>query len=253
MKVEGVNFMLQISRKYFALPFHHVYFQDKKYDSRFDPKLIRYTHLLKPTRQLQGQKTVHIHLQKEEKILLNSLSTHFRKGIQEIQEKSWNVVIVDKVMDQEIHDFIQFYNSNRKRDKRRKLNRFDMQTLKLLREKGGLLISRLMDDRNETICYRAYVINGEMAMSLYDCNIEGRVEDFGNAFLIWENIKYFRRLGYKIYDFGDIKEESQLEHLKENYGGTIETVFSGVISKSFISNMLLQFRWWRGMKGPIYE
>lgn len=245
--------MLQISRKYFALPFHHVYFQEVKCDSRFDPKLIRYTHLLKPTRQLQGQKTVHIHLQKEEKILLNSLSTNLRKGIQEIQEKNWNVVIVDKVMDEEIHDFIQFYNLNRKRDKRSKLNRFDMQTLKLLRDKGGLLISKLMNERYETICYRVYVINGEMAMSLYDCSIEGRVKDFANAFLIWENIKYFRRLGYKIYDFGDIKAESQLERLKENYGGTIEIVFSGIISKSFISNMILQFRWWRGMKGPSYE
>lgn len=97
MKVEGVNFMLQISRKYFALPFHHVYFQDKKYDSRFDPKLIRYTHLLKPTRQLQGQKTVHIHLQKEENIIEFAVYPFPKRNTGDTR-KSWNVVIVDKVM-----------------------------------------------------------------------------------------------------------------------------------------------------------
>lgn len=251
--IEGVNFMLQISRKYFALQLNHVYFQELKDDSRFDPKLIRYTHLLKPSRQLQGQKTVHIDLQKDEQRLLNSMSTDIQNEVQDMQEKNWNISIIDNVKDSDIHDFKQFYNLNRKKEGGRKINNFDIQTLKLLRDKGGLHITKLENERNETICYRVYVINGEMAMSLYDCSQARRTDDYANAFLIWENIKHFRRLGYKVFDFGDIKGEKQLQQLKVNYGGTIVTVFSGFISKTFISAMLLQLHWWLGMKGTSYE
>ena len=81
-------------------------------------------------------------------------------------------------------------------------------------------------------------------MSLYTTgqSLQEENEAFKNAYyyLCWENMKRFQRLGYKVYDFGDLRDISLLKDLNENFGGNVVNVYSGYITKSRFSNILLQ-------------
>ncbi|QCR33418.1 hypothetical protein [Lysinibacillus sp. SGAir0095] len=242
--------MLQISRKLFALPFNQVFFQESKYGSRYEPKIICYTHVLKPSRKLQAKKTVHINLRNGESTLYNRMSDHVINLLDEIQEENWTITRFDHPSDQDIEEFQQLYNSNAIQKEARKLNRFDLQTLKLLRDQGGLVITKIENEHKDTEYYRVYVTGKEMVMALYDNGQalqSDKLSKSANYFLCWDNMKYFGMQGYRIYDFGDIKDSTLLEELKENFGGKMVTVFSGYVSTSPISQLLLQFNL-RGLK-----
>jgi hypothetical protein len=235
--------MLQISRKLFAIPINQVYFQELKNDSRYEPKIIRYTHLLKPSRQLQSQQTIHIDLRQEEGTLLNRISDKVISLMEDIQVEKWNISRLDHPTNQEIYQFQQFYNLYAKQKKVRKLNKFDIQTLQLLRDKGGLVITKLMNEKNETLWFRIYVVSDEIVMALYNDGqdlLNTKKYQCADYFLSRENMKYFKKAGYKIYDFGNIRDTTILEDLMKDYGGEIVTVYSGYISKSFLSQMLVQ-------------
>jgi len=231
--------VLLISRKLFALPLDQVYFQEFKYDSRYEPKIVCYTHILKPSRKLHGKKTLHIDLKQYEPDIFPYVSG---KEIHLINE-NWNISRFTHPTDKEIEEFQQFYNEKAKQMNARKLSNFDIQTMKLLREQGGLILTKVENEQKESIYYRAYVVGKEMVMALYnDIHdlTEMSTKQGANYFLCCENMKHFCDEGYKIYDFGDIKELTKLEQLKEAFDGKLVTVFSGYISKSFFSQMLLQ-------------
>lgn len=233
--------MLKINRKLFALPFKQVYFQELKCDSRYEPKFISYTHVLKPSRKLQGKKTLHIDLSQEELTLFNRMSDQLIILLNGMTRENWSISRLNHPTDQDIEDFQQFYNLNAKQKDHRKLDKFDVQTLKLIRDQGGLVITKLVNAQKESVCYRIYVVGQEMVMSLYNDGQESLnhlINQSVNYFLCWDNMKYFREQGYLIYDFGDTKN---LNELQENFGGKMVTVFSGYITKSLFSQLLLQF------------
>lgn len=104
--------MLQISRKLFALPLNQVYFQELKCDSRYEPKLISYTHVLKPSRKLQGKSTLHINLTLDEPTLFYRLSEKVINLLDEIHEENWTISRINSPTDQDIEEYHQFYNLN---------------------------------------------------------------------------------------------------------------------------------------------
>jgi len=235
--------MLQISRKLFALPFNQVYFQELKRESiRYEPKVICYTHVLKPSRKLQGQQALHIDLKKGEQFY--GVSDTLLTLLMNEQTEKWTISRFHHPTDQQIEDFQQFYNLYAKQKDSGKLNKFDAQTLKLLRDQGGLLMTKVESEQQEAIGYRVYVVGEEMVMALYSAERALPNESIKlspNYFLCWENMKYFSKQSYQLYDFGDIKDSTVLQELKENFGGKLVTVFSGYISNSLVSQMLLQF------------
>ncbi|MFC7687919.1 hypothetical protein [Ureibacillus sp. GCM10028918] len=235
--------MLQISRKLFALPINQVYFKESKCDSRFDPKIICYTHVLKPSRKLQGQKTLHIDLRQDETTLNYKMSDKVIPLLDDMQDEDWKISRWDHPTDKDIEAYQQFYNLNAKQKDIRKLDKYDVQTLKLLRDQGGLLITKIENEQKAFISYGIYAVGEEMVMALYNDGqglINDKFEQSVNYFLCLENIKYFGEQGYRIYDFGDIKDLTILEQLNEHFGGKLVTVFSGYITKSPFSQMLLQ-------------
>lgn len=242
--------MLQIKRKLFALPFNQVYFQELKCESRYEPEIIYYTHVLKPSRKLQGQKTLHINLKQDELTLFNKMSDKAITILHENKEENWTISRLEHPTDKEIEGFQHFYNVNARKKNGRKLTNFDVQTLKLLRDQNGLVITKMENEQKESICYRIYAVGEEMVMALYTDEQESlndQIKQNANYLLCWENMKHFGKQGYQIYDFGDIKDVTILEDLKEYFGGNLVTVFSGYISKSLLSQILLQFKF-KGLK-----
>ncbi|RHW36761.1 hypothetical protein D1B33_10245 [Lysinibacillus yapensis] len=234
--------MLQINRKLFALPVNIVYFKPLKSDSRFEPKIVQYTHILKPSRQLKGQKTVHINLKQDENTLLHGMSKQVINLLDQNRISSWKITRLHHPKREELLEFQQIYNRFAKGENDRKLTKSDIQTLQLLQEQGGLVITKLENEEAETICTRIYAVSDEVVMVLYHSGQEIMSEQMNkgaNYFLCWENIRYFRTLGYQIYDFGDIKNSNELEEIKENFGGKTVTVFSGYVTKSLFGNLML--------------
>jgi hypothetical protein len=236
--------MLQISRKFLALPFNQVFFHELKGESRYVPKVISYTHRLKPSRQLQMQQTIHIDLRKNEQLLFEGLSSTIKNIIQSNETKDWSISIIQQPSNEQLIEFQRFYNLHAVQNKLPKINRSALQTLMLLRDKGGLIVTRVNNKKNDPLCYRIYAVDGQNVMSLYSTGQSLLQEDetLKNAYysLCWENMKQFRGLGYKLYDFGDVKDVNLLKDLNESFGGNIVNVFSGYITKSRVSNILLQ-------------
>ncbi|MDI7743679.1 hypothetical protein QMK38_16875 [Lysinibacillus fusiformis] len=237
--------MLQISRKVFNVPFNQVYFQEAKYESRYEPEIVYYTHVLKPSRKLQGQITLHIDL-RNEPVLDNLMNVLEGKQIE-----NWMISRFDSPTDQEIEEFQGFYNKSAKGKNTRTITQFDVQTLKLLRDQGGLVMTKIENEQMESICYRVYVVGKEIVMAIFNDGQglqNDQIKQSANYLLCWENMKHFGNKGIKIYDFGDIKDLTFLEKLKHNFGGQMVTVFSGYKSNSLFSQMLLQFNFKRFKK-----
>jgi len=236
--------MLQISRKLFSLPLNQVYFQEMKCDCRYEPKLVCYTHALKPRRKLQGKKALHMKLTQDDSTWFYRMSDEIITLMEENRFEQWTITRLHHPTNQDIKEFQEIYNLNAKQKRSRRLNKFDVQTLQLLRDQGGLVITRLENESKEFAYFRIYVVGKKMVMALYD---EGqalqseKISRSANYFLCLENMKHFGSLGYQIYDFGDIKDSTRLKELKENFGGELVTVFSGYRSKSPFSELLLQF------------
>lgn len=236
--------MLQISRKFLALPFNEVFFHELKSESRYAPKVISYTHRLKPSRQLQKQETIHIDLRKSEQLLLEEMSSTIKNIIESSKTNDWCSSIIEQPTDDQIIEFQRFYNAYAVQNKIQKINRYALQTLMLLRDKGGLKITKVTDEHQTILCYRVYAVGGQNVMSLYTTGQSLREENevYRNAYyyLCWENINQFRSLGYKVYDFGRLSDYNLLKDLNENFGGNVVNVYSGYIAKSRLSNILLQ-------------
>lgn len=242
--------MLQISRKFLALPFNQVFFHELKSESRYVPKVISYTHRLKPSRQLQKQQTIHIDLRKNEQHLFEEMSSTIKTIIQSNETKDWNISIIQQPSNEQLIEFQHFYNLHAVKNKLQKINRSVLQTLMLLREKGGLILTNVKNGNDDPLCYRIYAVDGQNVMTLYTTGQSLQTEDaaFRNAYyyLCWENMKQFRSLGYKLYDFGNLKDVNLLNEINESFGGNIVNVFSGYITKSRLSNILLQINSWTG-------
>lgn len=231
--------MLQIRRKLLTFPIQQNFFQEIKSDCRFEPKLIWYTHILKPTRKLNGQQTVHLDLTQKDDALFSGLSLELQKIIVDESHGNWKTVMIDDPSDEEMLTFQHFYNEHAKVQHKRKLSKFNIETLKLLRNKGAIRLAKLEDTEQTILCYRIDVVSNKMAMSLYECKNSQFIHQSVNEYLCWDNFTHFRNEGLTIYDFGDIRDPFTIERINEQFGGSVVTVFSGYISRSFLSHLLL--------------
>ena len=231
--------MLQIKRKILAFPIQQNFFQNIKSNRRSEPKIIGYIHVLKPTRKLNKLQTVHLDLNQEETSLFNGLSETLQKMIVDANYRNWATVIIDNPSDEEILAFQYFYNEHAKGQYKRKLTKINIETLKLLRNKGAIRVAKLEDAEQNTLCYRIDVVSNELAMSLYECENYDVIYQSANEYLCWNSLIYLRNEGLKIYDFGDMEDLQSLEWRKEQFGGKVATVFSGYISRTLLSHFLL--------------
>lgn len=245
--------MLQISRKFLVLPLEQRFFDDPKNEGRYQAKFIRHTHRLKPSRKLQQKQTVHIDLRKEEEKILGEMPTNTRELLQTTTKNMYHISVITNPTDEQIKHFQEFYNVSAKEKGSAKISRYHLQTLKLLRNKGGLIITNIGNELNETLCYRIYVVDGENVLSLYvatttaNRNSEEQKNHlcYVNHYLCWENIKTFRNLGFQTYDFGGVSEVDSNSPSKQSFGGEVVTVYSGYISKSPLSRAVVHIESWR--------
>lgn len=228
----------------------HIYFAEKCNDVQERKKLVCYTQTKLPEQKLEGHTTLQIILQQDEDVLLADLSKMNRYMLRRARKEPYEVVVKENPTDIELIEFQQFYNAFAKMKQTNRVRKFHMQTMKLLREQGALVYTKLQNDKGEALCYRIYIVDGEMVLNLYTGTaawIQDRPDlkqqiRFANRYLLWENIMMFRNRGYARYDFGALTNKEEIKEFKLGFGGQEVDVYFGYLTDSIVGKLLLKLR-----------
>ena len=232
------------------LEIEHIYFADECNNVGEQGKLVCYTQTKRPEKQLEGHTTLQIVLQQDESVLLEDLSKMNRYMLRRAKKEPYEVIVKENPTDLELKEFQQFYNEFAKMKDTNRVRKFHMQTLKLLREKGALVYTKLENDQGDALCYRIYIVNDDMVLNLYTGTaawIKDRPDlkqqiRFANRYLLWENVMMFRSRGYATYDFGALTSVEEIKEFKLGFGGQEVDVYFGYLTDSTLGNLLLRLR-----------
>lgn len=211
------------------------------------------SHSLIPRNNFQRIETLYIDLEKSEEELLMGLHRTNRKQIRKALNRQFIIEVLDRPTLSDIRDFQKFYNHFAKYTKTYVCNSFHVHTMSKLKDKDALIITRLLDEGGEVLCYRVYISDGDTAFSLYSASHfrqkekaeEKRLLSEASRYLLWQNILYFKKQNHRIYDMGGLTSNKNIRNYKLEFGGEIMNVYSGYEAKSFVGKVVL---WMRTMK-----
>lgn len=216
-------------------------------------KVVGYTHSLVPSRKLVKSETVHIHLTESELSLYLALSESNRKILRRAQKESYQVFIYKEPSEENLRAFQQFYNNFAKRKKLELISKSQMEAITLLKDQGALWLSEIRSICGQTLCYRLDIVHAKKAMSYYaaTCHSQMMPDDlqrpvrYANRFLLWHNLLHLKEQGFDLYDMGKLTDDQNVREFKLGFGGQVVNVYSGYITQSKISALLLGVQKWR--------
>jgi len=231
----------------------HFYFVEKPANVRKSKKVVGYTHSLVPSRKLVKSETVHIHLTESELSLYLALSESNRKILRRAQKESYQVFIYKEPSEENLRAFQQFYNNFAKRKKLELISKSQMEAITLLKDQGALWLSEIRSICGQTLCYRLDIVHAKKAMSYYaaTCHSQMMPDDlqrpvrYANRFLLWHNLLHLKEQGFDLYDMGKLTDDQNVREFKLGFGGQVVNVYSGYITQSKISALLLGVQKWR--------
>ncbi|MBK3494251.1 hypothetical protein JFL43_05145 [Viridibacillus sp. YIM B01967] len=212
---------------------------------------------LVPKKRLQQFETLHINLTKSEEELFQQLHRTNRKQINKAASHPFHIEVLEKPSTADIRAFQKFYNEFATFANTYACNVFHVNTMKMLKDKNSLIITKLMNEVNEILCYRVYITDGEIAASLYSASHfrmkenaeEKRLISVANRYLIWINILYFKERNHMIYDMGGLTTNQNIRKFKLEFGGEIAHVYSGYEANSKMGQFILWLRAKKMRKG----
>lgn len=161
--------------------------------------------------------------------------------------------------DDEINDFIQFFDQFAKH---KKLPKGNTERLQRLRDQEALIISYMTDEEGNVLCYHAYVNTGNYCSLLFSAsarfenstirNMIGRA----NRYLHWQDIKSFRNMGHKWFDFGGLfvetlgDEEEHINRFKREFGGKEVDVDKRIYPLTLVGRVTALIFWLKMRKRP---
>ena len=160
---------------------------------------------------------------------------------------------------EEIQDFIGFFD---KFAKHKKLPKGNTERLQHLRDQDALIISYIKDEEGNTLCYHAYVKNEAYCSLLFSAsarfenstirNMIGRA----NRYLHWQDIKSFRNMGHKWFDFGGLfvgaleEGEEHINRFKQEFGGIAVDVDKKIYPLTLVGRITAFLFWVKIRKRP---
>lgn len=203
-----------------------------------------------PSRRLKCTTTVQLSLKQKEEDLLKGTSEEHQSILKQALLQNFELMVNENPSDLDLKDFQRFYNGFAKRNKLTRLDNKQLKTLKLLRDKEGIILTKLLNTEGEELCYQLYIVNGQVAMSQYMAvtamkqeEMEEEIE-YANYYLLWKNILMFRRRGYAIYDMGYLTGDEKLSEFKLGFGGEKVDVYSGYLTSSSMIGKLINLQWY---------
>ncbi len=245
--------MISISRKILGITIDNIYFPALLDGTVMDPKVdvIGITQSLSAFAGSTQLDTLQINLLEPGEVLFAALAKATRKQVRQGEQRYMLTAdYLDSPTDKDIKEFRRFYNRFAKNKKIPVCNAFHEYTMRLLRNAGHLMITRIVDEERHILCYRVYIIDGKRVTALYSASHyrtakdqqQKRILSVAHRSLKWRNILYFKGKGFETYDMGGLSNDEQIRKFKFEFGGEVVNVYSGYLSQSFPGKLLLFFR-----------
>lgn len=205
-------------------------------------------------------KTLIIDLDRTEEALFEDIHKNARYKINRASKR--DPIHYDELTnptDEEIGEFLVFFD---RFAKYKDLPKGNLGRLKGLRDQNALIISYVRDELGNILCAHAYLRADAYGSLLYSAsarfdnkqirNLIGRA----NRFLHWQDIKSFREMGMKWFDFGglfvqkDGSEEDSINRFKKEFGGQVVDVDKRIYPLSIIGKLTTFVFWLKMRKRP---
>ncbi|PAQ16062.1 hypothetical protein CD798_03215 [Bacillaceae bacterium SAOS 7] len=244
--------MIKIYRQVLGVKIQNIYFSeesDNPISSSVD--LVGITQSFNAIKGLDPLETLIIDLTKDEEALLADMTKSTRQQIRAAPRK-FNLLyhVYTSPTDIQIFEFRDFYNEFARNKNTYGCNSFHVKTMQLLRNKHHLLLTKIEDENNQTLCFRVYVIDGQRASSLYSASHFRLIDDkprkrllsVAHRYLKWKDMIWLKNNGYLVYDTGGLTQDENIRKFKLEFGGTVETRYSGYIANTIKGKIISRIR-----------
>ncbi|KQL33393.1 hypothetical protein [Psychrobacillus sp. FJAT-21963] len=250
-------YIIILERKFLNIKMNTYYFLKEQILTEKLMDIVGFTHSLVHKKNLQKFETVHIDLTKSEEELFQKLHRTNRKQINKASLHDFRILVIDKPTIADVRAFQKFYNHSAKFTNTYSCNSFHVNTMSKLKDKNALVITQLLNEENEVLCYRVYISDGDTVFSLYSASYfrlkekkeEKRLLSVASRYLLWRNILYFKGLKHTIYDMGGLTANENIRSFKMEFGGEITQVYSGYEANSLVGKLVLWLRTIKMRKG----
>lgn len=134
-----------------------------------------------------------------------------RHKVRRAKKEPFVFIVKDNPTNKDLKEFQKFNNHFVKIKKKEKLDYLQMRRLKLFRDKGVLVFTKLQNTNGFVLGYQIHLIDKDLVLNLYTCTaawVKNRPDlkqqvNLSNRHLLWENILLFKKRGYKIWFWRD--------------------------------------------------
>lgn len=221
--------MLHLKRKKFLLPINEYYFYDEKIDEVVDAGVLN----IFVQSKVQGNgfrsrttQTLLIDLHQDEEEIFAQIKKGYRYDIRQSGKDNIDLILNRSPSLKDIDEFCKFYNSFAKGIEIASANR---RKLIALMDSDALILSEARDSAGLALVSHALIYDNVRVRLLYSGSLHretgkemkaliGR----NNKALHWEEIKKFKDLAFKYYDFGGVSTDGSTENIdkfKLAFGG----------------------------------
>ena len=238
MAVHWRKFLLKINEFYFKekkrIPKKradvHIYFEKERLNHAVNPFTIH----------LQGLHLC-IDLRKSEKTLLKEMNRTTRYKINRAKKDNFEVLFITEPKQEDIEDFVSFYNSFAKT---KKIPLCNKNKLEALNKRRMINITSVFSEHGIKLVSHATIMSEGRAISLYagsarfNCqDISGQLFSRADRYLHWCEIKLFKKMNLHTFDFMGLSidpEDINLQNLnafKRGFGGEELITYKSFIPK----------------------
>lgn len=246
--------MIRIERKWPLVKLQHLFLADRYEGVKEPGQIVVYAYSKTAGPTLQKSTTYQISLADSEDVMLGRMTKMNRYMLRRAEKEPFVVKVMDNPNDQDLVLFQQFYNEFVKTKEIPPINGFRLRTLKLLRDQGVVVLTKLMNRNGVALCYRLYVIDGPLVLNLYTSTgvwlLAQRPElkqqiRFANRYLLWANMQLFKERGLSVYDYGGTTTIQEINQFKEDFGFDEIATYHGLEATSLIGKCIVQVNHWK--------
>ncbi|MGE6488908.1 hypothetical protein ACQKE5_11480 [Paenisporosarcina sp. NPDC076898] len=245
-----MTYILSLLRTSWYIKIAQIYYATQLHEENLSSSIVSYSNALIPIPNLSEQKTYQINLNLPEEILFGNLRKSNRSQIKQAAAKSFTHIIQTDPTNQDLLLFQKFYNHFAKNKHTHRCNAFHLKTLQLLRDQHALVLTKILGEKEETLCYRIYLTDRIRALTLYSASHYRRnnapdikrLYSLASRYLLWKNILWFKKNGHAIYDLGSLTTDENIRQFKMGFGGEIVKAYSGYVPKNRMGKFILWIR-----------
>ncbi|MDF2685620.1 MAG: uncharacterized protein K0S55_801 [Clostridia bacterium] len=189
--------------------------------------------------------TIIIDLIKNEDDLFNNIDKQCRQNIRRAWREGIKYICLssNEISDEKLDIFIDFYN---KFAKQKNLNFCQGCLLKKFKENNTLFIS-YTENNDEMLTCHIFVVDDNCTRHLYSASLYREMDNEkrnligrANRMSTWEDIIYFKKRSYSIFDMGGICTENECANItrfKLEFGGEIKKFYTYLQIKTLKGNL----------------